>query len=55
MIQLGLLSIEHMADVLRIQDYCYTEIEPENIGLNNPPHERYRDIDRTLVFDRGVT
>ena len=30
MIQLGLLSIEHMADVLRIQDYCYTEIEPES-------------------------
>ena len=30
MIQLGLLNIEHMADVLRIQDYCYTEIEPES-------------------------
>jgi ribosomal protein S18 acetylase RimI-like enzyme len=30
MIQLGLLSIEHMADVLRIQEYCYTEIEPES-------------------------
>jgi ribosomal protein S18 acetylase RimI-like enzyme len=30
MIQLGLLSIEHMADVLRIQEHCYTEIEPES-------------------------
>lgn len=30
MIQLSLLKREHMADVLRIQDYCYTEIEPES-------------------------
>ena len=30
MIQLSLLRREHMADVLRIQDYCYTEIEPES-------------------------
>jgi ribosomal protein S18 acetylase RimI-like enzyme len=29
MIQLNLLKSDHMADVLRIQDYCYTEIEPE--------------------------
>jgi ribosomal protein S18 acetylase RimI-like enzyme len=31
MIQLSLLRREHMADVLRIQDYCYTEIEPESL------------------------
>jgi ribosomal protein S18 acetylase RimI-like enzyme len=31
MIQLSLLRSEHMADVLRIQDYCYTEIEPESL------------------------
>jgi ribosomal protein S18 acetylase RimI-like enzyme len=30
MIQLNLLKSDHMADVLRIQDYCYTEIEPES-------------------------
>jgi len=30
MIQLNLLKNDHMADVLRIQDYCYTEIEPES-------------------------
>jgi ribosomal protein S18 acetylase RimI-like enzyme len=30
MIQLSLLKSDHMADVLRIQDYCYTEIEPES-------------------------
>ena len=30
MIQLSLLKREHMADVLRIQDNCYTEIEPES-------------------------
>jgi ribosomal protein S18 acetylase RimI-like enzyme len=31
MIQLSLLKREHMADVLRIQDNCYTEIEPESL------------------------
>ena len=31
MIQLKLLRREHMADVLRIQDHCYTEIEPESL------------------------
>ena len=31
MIQLNLLKSDHMADVLRIQDYCYTEIEPESL------------------------
>ncbi len=30
MIQVGLLKIEHMADVLRIQESCYSEIEPES-------------------------
>lgn len=31
MIQLTQLRSEHMADVLRIQDDCYTEIEPESL------------------------
>lgn len=31
MIQLKLLKRDHMADVLRIQDACYTEIEPESL------------------------
>jgi ribosomal protein S18 acetylase RimI-like enzyme len=31
MVQLKPLQTEHMADVLRIQDYCYTEIEPESL------------------------
>ena len=31
MIQLNLLKSDHMADVLRIQDHCYTEIEPESL------------------------
>ncbi len=30
MIQLKLLKSDYLADVLRIQDYCYTEIEPES-------------------------
>ena len=30
MIQLKFLKTADMADVLRIQDYCYTEIEPES-------------------------
>ncbi len=30
MIQLKPLKSDYMADVLRIQDYCYTEIEPES-------------------------
>ena len=30
MIQLKFLKTVDMADVLRIQDYCYTEIEPES-------------------------
>ena len=30
MVQLKPLKSEHIADVLRIQDYCYTEIEPES-------------------------
>ena len=30
MVQLKSLKITDMADVLRIQDYCYTEIEPES-------------------------
>lgn len=30
MIQLKLLKNDHMDDVLRIQDYCYSEIEPES-------------------------
>lgn len=32
MIQLKSLNIDHMADVLRIQEYCYTDIEPESSG-----------------------
>jgi ribosomal protein S18 acetylase RimI-like enzyme len=31
MIQLNFLKSAHMAEVLRIQDYCYTEIEPESL------------------------
>ena len=31
MFQLKLLKSDYMADVLRIQDYCYTEIEPESL------------------------
>ena len=30
MVQLKSLKTANMADVLRIQDYCYTEIEPES-------------------------
>ena len=31
MIELKSLNKDHMADVLRIQEHCYTEIEPESL------------------------